>query len=251
MQHRKLKNTYINFIDNLLIAWNIFLDNWRSYLFFLLVIHLPLILIPYLIPPEMVGKTPIDSHPLFLFALLVITILSILSSLVIPITTENAILDQENNPLSTLKRAFPKLLITFIMNNLYVLTIILFSLLIIGGIYFGIMFIFFIQTIALRNCNFNAFKYSFYLVQGQWWRVFGRLLLTGIFAIIAGILFAILNIPLSFIISTIQDDLPRVQMFYNIVYNLIATLGGHYLATVFTVFFLNLDYLRNGLLLKA
>ncbi|MFW6296333.1 MAG: hypothetical protein ACOC04_03995, partial [Halothece sp.] len=88
---------------------------------------------------------------------------------------------------------------------------------VIPGIYLWIIFAFLTEAIALRNCNFDAFNYSRNLVKGQFWKIFGRLLLL---VISSGILILFFLIPMSFI-SVVLEGAPIIQGGLEVILNLI------------------------------
>jgi len=248
MQQEKLKNTYIDLSDNFEVAWNIYLANWRNYLVFLLVINLPLAIISALIPQPTEGNTIFENPVIFAFSVINL-LLGILLNLAISILIEKNILEENINAQSALTKAIPKLSIAFIIAMvLFFIISIGFLLLIIPGIYLSIIFAFTTQAIALRNCNFDAFQYSYKLIQKQWWKVFGRLLQIGISSLILFLLF--FSIPSVFILPLLSA-FPPVQFLIQVILSLISSIVAYFFITAFNVYFLNLDYLKNGLPLKA
>ena len=249
MQQEKLKNTYLDLSDNFEIAWNIYLTNWRTYLVFLLVINLPLAIISALIPQPTAGSTTADFNPLIFVFSLINGIFGILLNLAISILTEKNIFGSIINAKSALKKAVPKVFITFIIAFIFSFIILIgFLLLLIPGIYISVIFAFITPAIALRNCQLNAFKYSYNLVQNQWWKVFGRLLQIVISSLILLLLF--FTIPSIFMVPLLSS-FPLIQTVMQIILALISSIISYFFITAFTVYFLNLDYLKNGLPLKA
>jgi hypothetical protein len=249
MQQETLKNTYIDLSDNLEFAWNIYLGNWRTYLVFLLVINLPLAIVSALIPQPTAGSTPAEFNPLLLVFAAVNGILSILLNLAISILTEKNIFEQNINAQSALKKSLPKLPIGVIVGLLFFLIIFIgLTLFVIPGIYMVVIFAFCTPAIALRNCQFNAFQYSYNLVKGKWWKVFGRLLQLVIALLILSLLF--FTIPSIFLLPLLTS-FPIIQGVTQVILALISSLIGYFFITAFTVYFLNLDYFKHGLPLKA
>lgn len=246
MSQEQLKSTYIDISDNFEIGWNIFLDQKNNLLWFLLVFNLPLAIIEQFVPdpnPETGVSSPIII-PFFIIA----NIIGILINLAIHIITERNIHRESVNSALAIQKASSKLLITLILGVLFVIITFIGGLLfLIPGIYLAIIFAFFTEAIALRNCHFDAFTYSRNLVKGQFWKVFGRLLLLGL-AFTALLLFFL--IPMS-MISAFLSGLPIIQGFAEIILSLVIAMISYFFAITFTVYFLNLDYLRNGLPQRA
>jgi len=254
MLQEKLKHSYLDISDNFDIAWNVFLKNWQVLIWFLLVISFPLSVIAQFVPqptPD-VGNDLTQSQATFYFFgfgfSIINSILGILLNLAISIATEKTILDEEVTALSALKQGFSKIAIVIVIGFLLSILIgIGLILLVIPGIYLSVLFAFFTEAIALRNCVFDALNYSSNLVQGQWWKVFGRLLLLGIsFAL----LIVALSIP-QLILTSLFAQFPIIQGGITIILNLGPALISYLFIIAFTVYFLNLDYLKNGLPLRA
>lgn len=248
MSQEKLKDSYIDISDNFDIAWKIFLSNRQELLWLLLVINVPLAIISEFIPQPSAEAQ--SSATLFYSAMFAIIsgILGILLNLAIAMITEKTVLGEEITAQSALKQGIPKILIAFVMGILlFIMLTIGYILLIVPGIYLSIIFAFFMQAIALRNCKFRAFSYSQNLVKGQFWRVFGRLLLLGIALFLLSLA---LIIPQTFL-SILLLPVPILKSALAISLNAIFGLINYLFIITLTVYFLNLDYLKNGLPRRA
>jgi len=176
-------------------------------------------------------------------------ILGILLNLVIAIITEKTVLGEEITAQLALQQGITKVPITVVTGILlFIMLTVGFILLVVPGIYLSVIFTFFTEAIALRNSKFfNAFTYSQNLVKGQFWRVFGRLLVIGIALFLLSVALIIPQIFLSVLLAAF----PILQNAIVIILNLILVLINYLFIITFTVYFLNLDYLRNGLPRRA
>ncbi|WP_428013213.1 hypothetical protein [Baaleninema sp.] len=156
---------------------------------------------------------------------------------------ERAVLGGSIDAKTALQRAVPKVPITIIVSLVTSIIVGLgLILFVIPGIYLSVNFAFILQAIALRNCGFNALQYSRNLVKGQLWKVFGRLVTIGFGFLI---LFLVIGFILGFAVAVVSA-FPIVQVILNIILSLIFGLTGYLMSVVFTMFFLNLDYLKNA-----
>lgn len=246
MSQEQLKTTYIDISDNFEIGWNIFLEQKNNLLWLLLGLNLPVAIVEQFVPDPN-PETGVSS-PIIIPFLIIANIIGILINLAIHIITERSIYRESVNSTLALQKASSKLLITFVIGFLFIIITFLGGLLfLIPGIYLAIIFGFFTEAIALRNCNFDAFTYSRNLVKGQFWKVFGRLFLLGI-SFFALLLFFM--IPMS-LISIFLAELPLMQGLIEVILSLAIAIVSYFFAITFTVYFLNLDYLKNGLPQRA
>ena len=106
-------------------------------------------------------------------------------------------------------------------------------LLIVPGVIWMIYYSFFIFAVALRDLSGKpALDYSKALVQGQWWRVFGYLLVIQLLAVLAAM-----------VVTAPFQVLPE-HWLLNILANTLSDLVAPLFLTMAIVFFLNNDYLR-------
>lgn len=249
----KLLDLEISFIQNLKIAWNIFKTNFK--LFFVLSIIRPLMaLISVLLDslPQLMFSDWIDN---IFFILYFVTAFIELTLILIPyIVTEQTVLNNQSQLKLAFKKALSKTLIIIIITLiLTIITGISFLLLIIPGIYLSTLFSFLWQSICLRNCKLNAFTYSRSLVKGRWWKVFYHFLKIGSFGIILSLFIFMISGIISFALPQILTWNYWVSFIFIILpltYFLLA-LSVNYFITVITIYFLNLDYRKNGLPLRA
>ncbi|QDZ41226.1 hypothetical protein FRE64_15525 [Euhalothece natronophila Z-M001] len=238
----RLKNSYLDISDNFEIGWNIFLEQKNNLLWFLLILNLPIAIIEQFVPdPDPQGG--FDSPfiiPFFIVAMLI----GIIINLAIHILTEKSIMQESSQAIFTLKKVSSKVLIALLTGILFFIMVFLGSLFfLIPGIYLGVIFAFFTEAIALRNCQLDAFNYSRNLVKGQFWKVFGRLLILGVSLVI---LVLFITVPIGFI-SVVLNNLPIISFIISVISSLIIVAINYLFVIIFTVYFLNLDYLRNGL----
>jgi hypothetical protein len=107
-------------------------------------------------------------------------------------------------------------------------------LLIIPGIIFYVFYSFWGIALVLRdNSGYDALKYSKSLVEGHWWKTFGISLAASL--VCFGIVFLI-----AFILEIISDNFVTTMLI-----NLMTYLAGAVVVVLETVWFLNLDYLKN------
>jgi hypothetical protein len=106
-------------------------------------------------------------------------------------------------------------------------------LLIVPGVIWMIYYSFFIFAVALRGLSGKpALDYSKALVQGQWWRVFGYLLVIQALGVLAAM-----------VVTAPFQVLPEHRLL-GILANTLADLVAPLFLTMAIVFFLNSDYLR-------
>ncbi len=248
---RYIENTYISFKYNIELAWKIFKTNLGIYLTFLLFsisIDLPFTIITNLMIQPSVESYPTELFKLFEIYWFINMTLNLLILLLISILTENNIVGSSINFESALKKALAKIPINIIVGILFIFLFgIGFFFFVIPGFYIYVIFSFFPEAIALRNCQFDAFEYSYKLVKNQFWKVFFRFLQFGFSFFILSLL---VNLPLS-LINNLLSSLPIIQTIFQIILGLISSIAIYFSMTAYTVYFLNLDYLKNGKPLKA
>lgn len=105
-------------------------------------------------------------------------------------------------------------------------------LLIIPGVIWGVYYAFIIQAVVLKGLSGKeALDYSKSLVKGQWWKVFGTL-----FA------FSSVSIIFSIAIGIIASHLPSIAGIFT---DTLADLVGAYFTILSTLYFINIDSLKN------
>jgi hypothetical protein len=111
--------------------------------------------------------------------------------------------------------------------------------LLIPGVILAIYLLFWVYAVALREQAWlEAFKYSWRLVRGRWWRIFSVLLNVGfLIGLIIGIPFCMVT----FYFGTIFPSTPLATTFQVIMTGVQSAV----LAVLQTILFLNEDYLRN------
>jgi len=120
---------------------------------------------------------------------------------------------------------------TGLLAGLIVLGLVL--LLIVPGIIWGLYYVLFVYVVALRGLSGKqALDYSKRLVKGQWWRVFGYLLVIELFGLVATLVVAV---PLFF-----TPDHRLLDIISDTLVDIVSALT----LTMTTVFFLNNDYIN-------
>ncbi|MDC0833945.1 hypothetical protein CKA32_001164 [Geitlerinema sp. FC II] len=229
------------------LGWTIFKENISTFATFTLVINLPLIVISQFIPQPETPEGTIEFTSSNITILVVFYILAIvlgtMSALATHIVSERAVLRQSIDAKTALQLAVPKIAITVVVSLVASLIIGVGTvLLVVPGIYLAVNLAFIGQAIALRDCGFDAFQYSRNLVKGQWWKVFGRFLIIGIGFFI---IFIVLGFIVGFLVG-IFAAFPIVQLVLNVLLSLVIALAGYFMSVVYTMLFLNLDYVRNA-----
>ena len=240
----KLQNSLLSVGDYLDLGWSEFSKNIKTFVTFVLLINLPIILIQLFAPISIDRETgAVEGNIGLTFILfLIVIILAILGALAIPKVVERSIIyDQRLDAITAIKNSISKI-ITMLVVMVILSIVIGFGVLLflIPGIWLAIRYSFTFQAIALRDCGLNAMDYSQSIVKGRWWALLGRFLLLGIFAFI-------LYLPLIFITGLITSfaSLLGLDMIAQVIFALIFALIGYYFFTANTLIFLNFDYTRN------
>jgi hypothetical protein len=101
------------------------------------------------------------------------------------------------------------------------------------GVIWAVYYSFFLFVVALRGLSGKqALDYSKAIVKGQWWQVFGYLLVIQLLALLAAV-----------IVTAPFEVLPKYRLL-NILSNTLSDLVAPLFLTMTIVFFLNNDYLR-------
>lgn len=254
MYQNELKDHHISFVENLNIAWEIFSTNLKTFLWFTLILGLPISLIGRLVFVPTVVQSTIENPNNLTVVYGVCYLLAwfeiFLGFVATCKITEETILGHQINTRSALKNALPRVGTTALIGLLseLIIFVIGFLLFIIPGIYLSILFIFSTYALVLRHCSFSsAFAYSHNLVKGKWWQVLGRLFLTGITFVALAFLGMLVILNLAGVESPEASNIQEVK----IIGDVLLTLVTYFANVIFAVYFLNLDYIKNGLPRRA
>ncbi|MCC5896991.1 MAG: hypothetical protein JJU32_03610 [Phormidium sp. BM_Day4_Bin.17] len=242
-QQQTLKNPRLEIGDYFDMGWSIFKANLSSFLVLVVVIDMPIAILQLLSPiPEDPSQVDIADSPMMTVVLVVSVVLYLVGVLSAFILTESAVLNRPIEIFAIIQqgfsRFFPSLLITFAVS---IITILGFLLFIVPGIYLVTLFYFSFDAVALRGCGLDGLSYSRNLVKGQWWKIFWRVFLLS-FAF--GVLAIVLIVGLGFA-SVVTSAIPLLPELMELVSAFVMGLFGYLFLTILTVFFLNVDYVRN------
>lgn len=229
------------------IGFDEFIKNIKSFAIFIVIFGLPPLLVALFLPPipqklEDFSSIPAEVWPIMAIYIVATSLLSMLGALAVPAVVERSILGRAINLKDIVIATAPKLGWAIVVGFITGLAIFAGGVaLLVPGIYLAVQLAFITQSISLRNCGFNAMAYSWSLVKGQWWKVFGRFLLIGLLALGLAIGLAIASIPIGFLALVLPFIGPILS-------GLLGGLVGYALNTIITVMFLHLDYVRNPIL---
>ncbi|MCK4257992.1 MAG: hypothetical protein KAX49_03390 [Halanaerobiales bacterium] len=119
-----------------------------------------------------------------------------------------------------------------------ILTFLWSLLLIIPGIYWSVNYTFSIQAAVLKEGScYSALKDSHQAVQGKWWKVFGFTL--------------VLNILIGIIVQLVVWPFENIELGlgFFVLFSLIKVINS-FIIVATTVLFLNLDYLKHGVVIE-
>ncbi len=239
----KLKNSLLDIGDYISIGGSEYTKNFKNFVILTLLINLPIAIVGLFLPSEE-QPNPENSWIILIFILLSI-ILGTLAALAVPKMIERSIQGQTLSATTALQNATPKLFIALVVSIITAIIVgIGFILLLIPGIWLGVLLSFTFSAIAVRNCGLNALSYSRSLVKNRWWAVFGRSLLLGLCFAVVYILLAIAVGLISAFISL--SGFESISILTQLISNCCFGLINYYAATVYTVMFLNFDYTRNS-----
>lgn len=233
MEH-KIKSQRLEIGDLFSAGWQLYNAHFPDILRIMLFVYIPLNLVTTLLPMEWqfsADGTP-ETQLAFNFALLFEIFIGIIATIAIAAIVEQAVDGETLTWPAALRFALSKwaatlgtvLLATFIITGLT-------FLLIIPGIIWGFYYAFVVYASALRNVSGpRALAYSKRLVQGQWWRICGILLTTGLIG-----QFVLLMV--TFLLTLIADN-PVAKFIINSVADVISA----FFLVVTVLFFLNTDY---------
>lgn len=155
--------------------------------------------IPTLLLPRFMGTGPIPpGDPIELLTRLLVVLLAaivsgclaIVSSMAMAAVVENSVLERVVSLRESLARGFGKFAAgasVALLGGLIVLGLTL--LLVVPGIIWGLYYLFLYESVVLRDLSgMEALRYSKRLVQGNWWNVFGIMLVcSGSLALLLGL----------------------------------------------------------------
>ena len=112
--------------------------------------------------------------------------LSIVANMYMTVAIVFAVSNKELTAIEAYKFSFTKIFAYFVLTVVTLIILMLATLLlIIPGIWLSISFLFAMYFLILRNAGVtDSLKMSFALVRGRWWKVFGKILMFGLFFII-------------------------------------------------------------------
>ncbi len=219
------------------LSWKIFSQNIKPLFFIVLIVYAPLLIINLLIPYDNIlieyGENGVRLTQIIFR--LINNFVRVIGLMALVLITDGGVHQLKYTYNQALQKSFSRwgaMLVTGFLAGLIILGFTL--LLVIPGIIRSIYYSFIVFVVILRNINGKtALDYSKNLVEGQWWRVFGftlffRVIGTGI-GIVMGLF--LLYIPDLLIIDLMTYIFAEIIDVYFIV--------------ALTVFFLNIDYLKN------
>ena len=169
-------------------GWEIYKNNFKTFLLIILVIYVPINLILNLLPES--AQPNFESIQLEVYVSQILElILGIIATLAVAYAVNKIINKKTPQLWESIKSAllvWDKAILTTLIAG--IILIALFFLLIIPGIIYAVYYTFFLYAIILKDVKFKgALDFSKNLVKGRWWRVFGIAVFASIFiSIIAG-----------------------------------------------------------------
>lgn len=238
----KLQDPKSGLEDYFSIGWSIFRQHFKQFIILVLILSLPVIIINQFVTPTEDPATLEDMGPLFVLGIIG-AILSIVGSMAGAIIAEHAILNRSMDALTALKAGFarfvPGVLISILTGIVVCIGLIL---LLLPGIYLAVVLGFSLYAVALRGAGLNAWKYSYQLVKGRWWSVFGSLLVIGI----AFFLLFVLIVFVFGVITLATALIPPLSASVAIAGDFLLALASYLLTATTVALFLRLDYSRHG-----
>lgn len=220
------------------LGWKYFEQNWKTILFIILIIYIPINIIVTL---TSIHTNYADfgsvSGGMRLYQLLQ-AVIGIIATMAIALVVKSNI---DGNTLSlkeSLKKAarlWPKAFSTNILLAICLIGLTL--LLIVPGLIFGIYWMFSLYAVIFHDkIGTKAFGYSKSVVKGRWWKVLGYSIVFGILMVIASLVIGLITGLISGLIPTIAGSS---------IVEIVLTTGGDFVLAFFTVvstvFFLNFD----------
>ncbi|AFZ47914.1 hypothetical protein Cyast_1961 [Cyanobacterium stanieri PCC 7202] len=240
MYQAKLKEAHVTVKDYMDIAGKICREYFSEFFTLVLITQLPVALLGIGIGPI---ESPEDITPLFFPYSVISSILSILGVMATMKITEAYILGKSIQVSEALSFALSKLLSSILVTIIITfLSLVGFIFFFIPGIYIANVLYFALDSIVLRNQKvMESLGYSYNLVKGQWWKIFGRnillFLILFVMIFVSTIGFTLINFGLGWI--------PFMPLLISIADVLVTGLISYFFFTMLTVFFLNVDYLRH------
>lgn len=232
----KLKARRWDIADLFSAAWQLYNQHFSDILWVMLWVYLPVNLAIGLLPVDwqLPGAIPEEAQLAFNFALFLEFFVGIIATIAVAALVEHAVRGESLPWHMALRYGLAHWLPAIVTELLAALIIMgLTFLLIIPGIIWAFYYAFVVYVVALRAVSGRrALAYSKRLVQGQWWRICGVLLATGLIGqlallVITGVLTLIADNPVAdFIINSVADVV------------------GAFFLVVTVLFFLNTDYLK-------
>ncbi len=217
-------------------GWRLYNEHFGDILRIILCVYIPINLMIALVPLE--WTLPDDGTgvgPLTLsYAPFLELFIGIIAAIAIAALVEQAVQGEQMAWSAALRHGLARWLPALGTELLGALIILgLTFLLIIPGIIWAIYYAFLLYGVALRNVSGRrALAYSKGLVQGQWWRVFGILLMTSLLGqVILLVIVALL---------TLIADNPVAEFIINSTIDVVAG----FFMVVTALFFLNTDYVK-------
>ena len=217
-------------------GWQLYNTHFSDILRIMLWVYIPLNLVTTLLPMEWqfsADGTP-ETQLAFNFALLFEIFIGIIATIAIAAIVEQAVAGETLTWSAALRFALSRWAAT--LGTVLLATLIITGLtflLIIPGLIWGFYYAFVVYASALRNVSGpRALAYSKRLVQGQWWRICGILLTTGLIG-----QFVLLMV--TFLLTLIADN-PVANFIISSVADVVSAL----FLVVTVLFFLNTDYLK-------
>ena len=233
----EIKNRTFNIGDILSLSWQIYLKNIKPLVIIVLVVYFPLQIINLLIPYDIIlikyGENGVQLvQTIFRFINLFIRFIGMIAIILIASGDVQDIFYTHKQALKESISIWGKLLATSFLGGLIIIGFTL--LLVIPGIIRSVQYAFVSFIVILRNINGKAaLDYSKQLVEGQWWRVFGT-----------NFIIQIIAYPIGLILGLIFYVIPNVFFTELVVYTF-AEVVDVFFTVALTVFFLNIDYLKN------
>ena len=223
-------------VDLLVEGWRIFASRFKDILIVALLVYIPINVVEAFIPIDALTKQ-YGNNGLKIYNIIdrslqgfvgIVAIIAIAS--IVETTVDGNALGWQSalkKALSLWGQAIGTTIIAAILLSLLTL------LFVVPGVIYGIYWFFWVYAVALRNRTAKAaLDYSKSVVKGQWWDIFWSLFAFGLLAGIVGLILA----WLPGMISTAEPA--------GFIGASIADVAGAYFTIVYTLFFLNNDYVH-------
>lgn len=233
---KQLEAQLLSIGELLSFGWRLYNEHFSDILRIILWVYIPINLIIALVPLEWtvpddgVGGGPVT----FSFAPFLEIFIGLIAAIAIATLVEQTVQGEALAWSAALWHGLARWLPALGVELLGVLIILgLTFLLIIPGIIWAIYYAFSLYVVALRNVHGRrALAYSKGLVQGQWWRVCGILLMTSLLG-------QVVLVVISALLLLIADN-PVAEFIINSAIDVIAG----FFTVVTALFFLNTDYVK-------